>query len=342
MLAVVKEHSGPGFVIKDVPEPKCREDDVVVKVKSVGFCGTDGPILAGTREGPWPLIPGHEFAGDIVETGAKVEGWKVGDRVSACIVIGCGNCKFCIEGNEPLCDRLIETGIHVNGAFAEYVRVPAKVLVKLRDTTSYDFGAAIDPVASAYRTVKKMPLTSKDTVMVLGPGPIGLYATQLLKLRGARKIIVLGAACDKDRLQMALKLGATDIINNSEEDPVERVKEITGGEMLDFVHDCAGAAALVETAMNSIKKSGSYYITGLFHSDPPVNLGKVVRSEIDIRGTICYTREEFRECLDLIQDGRVEVTPMITHHYALKDMEKAFETFQKREAIKIMIHPEGV
>lgn len=339
MLAVVKEHSGPGFSIKEVPMPVCREEDVIVKVRSVGFCGTDGPILAGTRAVPWPLIPGHEFAGDIVEAGAKVDDFKVGDRVSACIVIGCGNCKYCIEGNEPLCDNLVETGIHVDGAFAEYVRVPAKVLVKLRDTTSYDFGAAVDPVASAYRTVKKMPLTSKDTVMVLGPGPIGLYATQLLKLRGARKIIVLGADCDKDRLEMAKKLGADHVINNSVEDLIERVREITDGEMLDFVQDCAGAVPLVETAMNSLKKTGHYYITGLFHKLAPTDLGKVVRSEIDIHGTICYTREEFRECLQLIEDGRINVPPMITHHFALADMEQAFEVFQSRQAIKIMIHP---
>lgn len=342
MLAVVKEHSGPGFSVKEVPMPVCREEDVIVKVKSVGFCGTDGPILAGTRAVPWPLIPGHEFAGDIVEVGTKVSGWQVGDRVSACIVIGCGNCKYCIEGNEPLCDNLVETGIHVDGAFAEYVRVPAKVLVKLRDTTSYDFGAAVDPVASAYRTVKKMPITSKDTVMVLGPGPIGLYAVQLLKLRGARKIIVLGADCDKDRLEMAKKLGADYVINNSIEDPIERVREITDGEMLDFVQDCAGAVPLVETAMNSLKKTGHYYITGLFHKLAPTDLGKVVRSEIDIHGTICYTREEFRECLQLIEDGRVNVPPMITHHFALTDMEEAFEVFQSRQAIKIMIHPEGI
>ena len=326
MLAVVKEHKGPGFAIKDVPMPVCGDEDVIVKVKSVGFCGTDGPILAGTRDVPWPLIPGHEFAGDIVETGAKVKDWQIGDRVSACIVIGCGNCKYCIEGNEPLCDNLMETGIHVNGAFAEYVRVPAKVLVKLKDSTSYDFGAAIDPIASAYRTVKSMPITSKDTVMVLGPGPIGLYATQLLKLRGARKVIVLGADCDKDRLEMVLQLGADYVINNSVEDPIERIKEITNGDMLDYVHDCAGAVPLVELAMNSLKKTGHYYITGLFHDLAPVDLGKVVRSEIDIHGTICYTREEFRECLDLIEDGRIQVEPLLTHHYALRDMQDAFET----------------
>ena len=269
-----------------------------------------------------------------------MKGWQIGDRVSACIVIGCGNCKYCIEGNEPLCDNLVETGIHVDGAFAEYVRVPAKVLVKLKDSTSYDFGAAIDPIASAYRTVKSMPITSKDTVMVLGPGPIGLYATQLLKLRGARKVIVLGADCDKDRLEMALELGADYVINNSVEDPIERIKEITGGDMLDYVHDCAGAVPLVETAMNALKKTGHYYITGLFHNLAPMDLGKVVRSEIDIHGTICYTREEFRECLDLIEDGRIQVEPLITHHYALKDMQDAFDMFQSRQAIKIMLHPE--
>jgi len=141
---------------------------------------------------------------------------------------------------------------------------------------------------------------------------------------------------------MAKKLGADYTINGSAEDPVEKVREYTDGEMVDFVHDCAGAAPLVEVAMNSLKKNGSYWITGLFHSDPPVNLGKVVRSEIDIHGTICYTREEFRECLHLIEDERVQVTPIITHHFALKDMQAAFDLFQSRQALKIMIHPEGV
>ncbi len=126
---------------------------------------------------------------------------------------------------------------------------------------------------------------------------------------------------------MAKKLGATHTINGSQEDVVERVKEITNGEMLDFVQDCAGAVPLADIAMNSIKKTGAYYITGLFHAPVPMNLGKVVRSEIDIFGTICYTREEFKECLDLIQDGRVQVTPLITHHFALKDMQQAFDTF---------------
>ena len=174
MLAVVKEHEGPGFAVKEVPYPVLRDTDVIIKVRSVGICGTDGPILAGTRPVPYPLIPGHEFAGDIVEVGSTVQHLKVGDRVTPCIVIGCGDCDMCIEGKEVLCDNLVETGIHVDGAFAEYVRVPAKVCRKMRDTTTYDQGASVDPVASAYRTVKASRITSKDVCCVYGAGPIGL------------------------------------------------------------------------------------------------------------------------------------------------------------------------
>lgn len=339
MLAVVKEHEGPGFSIKEVPYPVLREDDVIIKVKSVGICGTDGPILAGTRKVPYPLIPGHEFAGDIVEVGPKVKDLKVGDRVTPCIVIGCGDCDMCIEGKEVLCDNLVETGIHVDGAFAEYVRVPAKVCRKMKDTTSYDHAASVDPVASAYRTIKAAHVTSKDVCVVYGPGPIGLYAVQLLKLRGVKKVILIGTDADLERLELAKTFGATDIINVSHEDPVERVREITGGKMADYVQDCVGAKGVPVSAMNMIKKGGTYAVTGLYHHLPEVDLGKVVRSEIDIYGTICYTRQEFEECLNFIEEGRVVVDPLITHHFELKDMDKAFEVVQSRKCIKVMMHP---
>ena len=206
MLAVVKEHEGPGFAVKEVPYPVLRDTDVIIKVRSVGICGTDGPILAGTRPVPYPLIPGHEFAGDIVEVGSAVQHLKVGDRVTPCIVIGCGDCDMCIEGKEVLCDNLVETGIHVDGAFAEYVRVPAKVCRKMRDTTTYDQGASVDPVASAYRTVKASRITSKDVCCVYGAGPIGLYAVQLIRLRGVKTVICLDTDAGAQRLELAKTL----------------------------------------------------------------------------------------------------------------------------------------
>ena len=236
MLAVVKkEHEGPGFAVKEVPYPVLRDTDVIIKVRSVGICGTDGPILAGTRPVPYPLIPGHEFAGDIVEVGSAVQHLKVGDRVTPCIVIGCGDCDMCIEGKEVLCDNLVETGIHVDGAFAEYVRVPAKVCRKMRDTTTYDQGASVDPVASAYRTVKASRITSKDVCCVYGAGPIGLYAVQLIRLRGVKTVICLDTDAGAQRLELAKTLGADYTINVSREDPVQRVREITNGAMADYV-----------------------------------------------------------------------------------------------------------
>ena len=339
MLAVVKEHAGPGFAVKEVPAPVCREDDVIIRVRSVGICGSDMPILAGTRTIPWPMTPGHEFAGDIVEVGAKVTRFHVGDRVSNCLVIGCGDCKYCVEGKENLCDDLIETGIHVDGAFAEYVRVPAKTCARLRDETSYDIGASIDPIASAYRTVKAMDPAPKDTVVVLGPGPIGLYAVQLLHLYGVAKIIIVGTTGDEGRLALAKELGAHYTINGGTEDIVARVRELTGGAMADFVQDCAGAPPLVPVAMDCLKKGGTYALTGLFHEPVPMELGKVVRSEISVMGTICYTREEFKECLTLAEDGRVQILPLITHHFPLAEMQQAYEVARARQSIKIIMHP---
>ncbi|MDR1884680.1 MAG: alcohol dehydrogenase catalytic domain-containing protein [Synergistaceae bacterium] len=339
MLAVVKEHEGPGFAVKDVPMPEVREDDVLIRARSVGICGTDIPILAGTRVIPWPMIPGHEFAGDVAGVGSRVRGFKEGDRVTSCLVIGCGSCRYCVEGSECLCDNLVETGIHVDGAFAEYVRAPAKTVLKLKDGTSYDQGASIDPVASAYRTIRASGITTKDTVAIFGPGPIGLYAVQLAKLRGARCVISIGTGDDADRLSRALELGADYAIDSSACDVAGRVSEITGGAMADFVQDCTGAPSVVESALAIVKKRGTFAVTGLFHHPVEVNLGRVTRSEISVYGTICYTRNEFSECLDLVEDGRVRVGPVITHHFALRDMESAWEVIQRREAVKVILRP---
>jgi Threonine dehydrogenase and related Zn-dependent dehydrogenases len=238
-----------------------------------------------------------------------------------------------------LCDNLVETGIHVDGAFAEYVRVPAKVCRKMKDSTTYDQGASVDPIASAYRTVKASSITSKDVCVVYGPGPIGLYAVQLIRLRGAKKIICIGTDVDQERLKLAGELGADVTINASVEDPVERVREITGGRMADYVQDCVGVPGIPAAAMSMLKKGGTYAVTGLYHSLPEVDLGKVVRSEIKIYGTICYTRQEFEECLDFVEDGRVKVEPLITHHYPLKEMEEAFAVMQSKQCMKIIMHP---
>ncbi|WIV13060.1 alcohol dehydrogenase catalytic domain-containing protein [Proteiniborus sp. MB09-C3] len=338
MLAIVKDKKGPGYVFKEVEIPKIKDDEVLIRVKAVGICGTDVPILKGIREVPIPLIPGHEFAGDIVEVGSKVKGFKVGDRVTPAIVIGCGHCYYCRNGMETLCDNIIETGIHVDGAFAEYVKVPEKVVHKLPENMTYEQGASIDPIASAYHPVKKASIGSEDIVVVFGPGPIGLYATQIARAEGAKKIITVGIKGDEERLKLAKKLGADETII-SDENLLANINKLTDGRMADVVIEATGHPSVFEMALSSVRKHGTVIMIGIFHAPATANIAQIVRREIQIKGSICYSWTDYKECIDLVESGKVKIEPMISHTFDLKDMDKALEVIDQRKAIKIILHP---
>lgn len=338
MLAVVKDKKGPGYTIKEVEIPRPKDDKVLIKIKAVGICGTDVPILKGIRDVPIPLIPGHEFAGDIVEVGSKVKDFKVGDRVTPAIVIGCGHCYFCRKGLETLCDNIIETGIHVDGAFAEYVTVPEKVVHRLPDNMTYEQGASIDPIASAYHPVKMASIGSEDIVVVFGPGPIGLYAIQIAKAEGAKKIISVGVKGDEDRLELAKKLGADETIISSEK-LLEDISKFTHGRMADIVFEATGHPSVFEMALSSARKHGTVVMIGIFHEPATANIAQIVRREIQIKGSLCYTWQDYKECIDLVEAGKVRIEPMISHIFDLKDMDKALEVIDERKAIKIILHP---
>lgn len=339
MLAIVKEKKGPGFIFKEVKDPKPKDDEVLIEVRAVGICGTDVPILKGIREVPIPLIPGHEFAGDIVEIGSKVRNFSIGDRVTPAIVINCGHCYYCRKGLETLCDNIIETGIHVDGAFAEYVTVPEKVLHKLPENMTYEQGASIDPIASAYHPVKKASIGSEDTVVVFGPGPIGLYALQIAKAEGAKKVISVGIEGDEERLELAKKLGADHTINLGQEDLLESISKLTNGRMVDIVIEATGHPSVFDMALSAVRKYGTVIMIGIFHAPATANIAQIVRREIQVKGSICYTWIDYKECIDLVEGGKVKVEPMISHKFDLKDMDKALKIIDQRKAIKIIMYP---
>ncbi len=339
MLAVIKEKKGPGYAIKQVDIPKPNANEVLIKVKAVGICGTDVPILKGFREVPIPLIPGHEFAGDIVEVGSDVKTFKVGDRVTPAIVIGCGHCYYCRQGLETLCDNIIETGIHVDGAFAEYVTVPEKVIHKLPDDMTYEQGASIDPIASAYHPIKKANIGSEDIVLIYGPGPIGLYAVQVAKAEGAKKVIVAGIKSDSERLELAKELGADYIAMTDDENFAEYIDELTDGRLVDIVVEATGNSHVFDTAIHTVRKHGQIILVGLTHELTTADVNQIVRKEIIAKGSLCYTWDDYKECIDLVNSDRVKVEPMISHIFDLKDMDKALEVIDNHEAIKVILHP---
>ena len=337
LKAVVKESSGPGFVIKDVPIPRLQPDEVLIKVESAGICGTDIPIFDGVRKVPLPLIPGHEFSGVVVEAGHEVRGFRPGDGVAPGLVINCGRCWYCRQGLETLCDEIVEIGIDIDGGFAEYVKVPAKQLHRIPAGMTFDEAASVDPIASAYHGVKMAQVSSGDTVVVLGPGPIGLYALQIAKVEGAKKTVVVGTR--ESRLLVAKELGADVLIMLGKEDPVPIVHELTDGRGADVVIEATGSPESIDLALSLARKAGRVHLLGIFHEPAKLSARAVVRKEANIKGSFCYTWQDFQHCLDLLATKRVTVRPIVTHTFALEQMGEALNTIKQRRGIKVLLHP---
>ena len=339
MLAVVKDRKGEGFSLKEVPVPEVGPEDILIKVKAVGICGSDMPIFSGVREVPMNLIPGHEFSGVVEKIGGDVLGFKVGDRVTPGLVINCGHCIYCRQGHESLCENILETGIHVDGAFAEYVKVPAKTAHLLPESMTFEQAASIDPIASAYRPVKKANIGSEDTVLIFGPGPIGIYTAQCAKAEGAKRIIVAGVNGDEERLKLAEELGADCVVNLSGADLVKSVMEINEGHLPDIVFEASGHPSAVQMCLDSVKANGKIVFIGIQHQSINLELAKIVRQEVKVEGSICYTWKDYKECIDLVSTGRVNTDRMVTHEFALSDIEKGIQVMKNREAVKVILHP---
>lgn len=337
MLAAVKKTAPFHVEIEEVKKPECKENQVLIKVEYVGICGSDISIFSNFRNVPPGFIAGHEFSGVIVETGSSVKKYKAGDRVIPSIIQGCFECYYCREGMDILCDNLVETGIHVYGAFAEYVAVNESCIHLMPDGMELIAGASIDPIASAYRPVKNAHITSQDEVVVFGPGPIGLYAMQLAKTEGAKKVIMVGTR--ESRLEVAKKLGADLTINMGEknENVVEKVREYTDGKMADVIIEATGVAGVMPDCINSLGKNGRLSLAGIFHEPCSLDATTVVRKELQIRGNICYTYNDFAHCIYLLNSGRVKTEGVVTHVMDLKDISEALRLIRQREAIKVIL-----
>lgn len=339
MMAVVKEKPGPGFVWKEVPCPEIRADQVLVQVKAVGICGTDIPIFSGIRAVPEGLIPGHEFAGVIVEVGQGVEGWAVGDRVAVGLVKGCGQCYYCKIGQEPMCENILELGIHIHGAYTTFTAVPQTCLHRLPDNLSFEEGAAVDPIASAYRGVRKVDLDVEDSVVIFGPGAIGLYALQTVKARGAHTVVVVGQPEDEPRLEVAKQLGADYVFTTLDGNVADRVAKATDGRMASVVIEATGNPAAMPTILNCAARQARVLVIGISHADATFNPAIIVRRELQVIGSFCYSWEDFEESLWLLARGKITTQKMVTHIMALEQLGQALELLHERKALKVILRP---
>lgn len=342
---------GPKDVrIEEVPVPTAGPGRVRIKVRWCAICGSDlheylaGPVLIPKRRHPLtgklpPIILGHEFAGDVVETGAGVTNISVGDRATINACLWCHECYWCLRGEYNLCAKLGSTGLCDDGGFAEYVSVPAYACHRLPDAITEEMGTFVEPLAVAAHACRRSRLGIGDTALVVGAGPIGLLMVQVLRSAGAREVYVVEKL--EQRRRLAMELGAKAAFDPGDGDAGKWMDGLTAGVRADVAFDCVGNQPAVETAVKASKKGGTVVIVGIHPQPISFDFGRMVAHEKTFIGSSAYT-DEYPLALSLLADRRVVVEPLITGRVELADLvRKGFDVLVERpgEQVKIIVRP---
>lgn len=332
------------FAIEDFPVPELQADEVLVRVRACGICGSDVHGMDGSsgRRIP-PIIMGHEAAGVIAEIGAAVTGWKKGERVTLDSTVSCGECWYCRRGQVNLCENRRVLGVSCgeyrrHGAFAEYVAVPARILYHLPENLSFEQAAMVEAVSVAAHAVERMPLALGASVAVVGTGMIGLLVVQVLRAKGCGKIIAVDL--DEGKLKLASKLGATHTIGAGEPELQQKIRALTDGRGADAAFEAVGLAVTVKTAIDSVRKGGSVTLIGNLKPQVELPLQSVVTRELTLIGS-CASAGEYPACLDLIASGKINVTDFISATPPLEEGAQWFERLYAGEKglMKVLLKP---
>lgn len=340
MKALVKVRPGSdGMAYMDVPEPRAARGQITIKVQAGGICGTDIHIMKDEFACNYPVIMGHEYAGVVAEVGSDVDGFQVGDRViSMTRTVHCGQCRYCHDGLIMLCPHSKSIGYGVNGAFAEYVAVPAKLAFKIPDRLSLEEAAVCEPLACAvHGLLERGQVTAGDHVLVCGPGIIGMMAAEVAIIAGAT-VTIAGTRADMDRLGFAAGLGCHTIMAD-EEDALERCVDITEGQGFDVVVECAGAASSAAFCLQSVRKGGLYVQMGLFAKQIEFNFNLAVVKEITIVFDYGHKWSSWSRAVQLLRNGQIDLKPYISGRYALRDWRQAFDQVLARQGFKVLLLP---
>ena len=343
MKAVVKTAPGIGNLeFQDYPRPKPGPGDVMIAVKAIGVCGTDVHIMHGTYRTATPVIIGHEFAGEIVEIGEGVTGWKKGERVVAENIEGaCGVCEVCRTGNPHICAEKKAYGTDSNGAMAELAVFTATALHRLPDNISYEQAAVLEPLAVVNRGVVERGLVRPEsTVVVVGPGSIGLLAVQVCRAAGCKDIILVGTDKDiKTRLPLGTVCGATHVVNAQREDVRAVVSDLTAKAGADLVVEASGSPRAVADAFHLVGRGKVIAAIGLTGRELNLDWDIGVFKEIDVRFSKSSTYMSWDRAISMVASGRVDVRPLITHTFKLADWQRGLDVSASGEAIKVVLFP---
>jgi L-iditol 2-dehydrogenase len=338
MKCLMKTDKGEGHIeIRDVPGPAVAGDDVLIKVKVAAVCGTDIHIYYDRFANTPPFVLGHEFSGVIEEAGSRVTRLKPGDRVvSANNPFACGTCRICRLGYPNLCPDKRAMGIHSDGCFAEYVRLPESLIHIIPDGVTFEEAALTEPLAVAVHCVAhRCGIRKGDTVVVFGAGAIGLLAAQVAAAEGAGKVLLTGTSRDvAQRFKVAASLGMATF-NVEEADLVAEVMSMTARCGADAVIEASGSPRAIEQGLRLLRRGGRMGISGITGQPTvTVNWDGLISKAVSLFFAYSSTNPDWEKALGLLAEGRVRTKPLITHSFRLDEWQEAFQAMEKMDAIR--------
>ena len=326
------------ITFREVPVPEPGPDQVLVKIKRIGVCGSDIHVWHGTHPyTSYPVTQGHEVSGQIVSLGEYVKDLAVGQKVTIEPQVFCGRCHPCLHGKYNLCEKLKVMGFQTTGTAGEYFAVDASKITLLPEELSYSEGAMIEPTAVAVHAAKRFPDLKGANIVVLGCGPIGILVMQAAKALGAAKALVTDIS--DSRLELAKSLGADFAVNTLKKDFGEAMLEAFGPDKADVIYECAGSDITMEQAIQNARKGSMIVLVAVFGKRASVDLAKLNDSELDLNTSMMYRHEDYVDAIRFVKEGSIRLKPLQSAHFAFQDYAKAYDYIDanRETTMKVLI-----
>ena len=322
-------------VISDRPVPELGHGEALIKVHYAGICGSDIHVFNGHHSTAIkPVIMGHEFSGEVVKLNGESH-INIGDRVVVQPYTSCGICDACVRGSDNVCTSLKIFGIHTDGCFCEYIKVPLKKVYKIPDSISYRLATMTEPLAVAVHDVKRSGLSIGQTALIIGGGPIGLLIAMAAKRSGAAKIII--SEINEYRLKVAVGMGF-DVLNPLKDDVLGECMKITGGRGFDVVFEATGTPQGALLMTSAVKTCGNVIVIGVPKSKPEVDTGAILSRELNVLGVRVHAQQNFAYAVDILESMKDELSSLITHDFSLDDIKEAIDfSINDQEHIKVVL-----
>ncbi len=329
--------------LREVPEPEAGPGEVLIEVAAAGVCGSDIEMWrhAITFTVNTPVIQGHEFGGTIAALGEGVTGWSVGERaVSETAAYICGKCPLCRAGEYNLCPTRLGFGYGTNGAFTRYVRVPERCLHRIPGGVPFEHACLTEPACVSYNAlVAKSETKPGEPIVIIGPGPIGLFAVQMASILGAWPIVLIGTSVDRARMEVGRATGATHTVLADQEDALALVHDLTGGLGAPLIVDAAGNEKALALAMAAVARNGQITKIGWGPKPVGLSLDPLLSKAVRLQGVFSHTWRTWEAVLQLMASGKLQMAPMVTQDLPITEWEHAYHLVEDREAVKAVLRP---